>query len=81
MPPRPSFLDPHRQQHLEKLARGKCGAVMRHSTLTAELFWRPCVADEVVGDDTFETKGEAKTAAVRFRAACREQIATANGEA
>ncbi|MDB5550644.1 MAG: hypothetical protein JWL86_628 [Rhizobium sp.] len=78
---RPSFLDPNRQQFLEKLARGKCGAVMRRSLLTADVFWRPCVADQVVGDETFEAKPEAVAAAKRFRESCREQIAQANGEA
>jgi hypothetical protein len=53
---------------------------MRHSTLTAELFWRPVVADEVVSDETFNTKPEAVSAAKRFRESCRDQIAQANGD-
>jgi hypothetical protein len=80
MTPRASFLDPKRQQHLVKLARGKnCGGMMRHSTLSGERFWRPSIGDDVVGDETFSTKDEAKAAAIRFRDDCREKIAQANG--
>lgn len=68
-----------RQEFLERLARGRCGAVMRRALLGFTVHWRPCVADEVVGEETFNTKPEAVAAAKLFRDQCRAALAETNG--
>lgn len=74
----PRYSD-ERQQFLERLARGRCGAVMRRSEDFSRLYWRPCVAQEVVGEEKFDTKPEAVAAAKQFREQCRQQLAETNG--
>ncbi|MES2030885.1 MAG: hypothetical protein V4477_17020 [Pseudomonadota bacterium] len=70
-----------RQQLLERLARGRCGAVMRRSQDFLNVYWRPCVASEVVGEEKFDTKPEAVAAAKQFRDQCRAALAEVNGSA
>ncbi|WP_398471522.1 hypothetical protein [Tardiphaga sp.] len=74
----PRYSD-ERQQLLERLARGRCHAVMRKTDDFRSVCWRPCVADEVVGDEKFATKPEAVAAAKQFREQCRQQLAETNG--
>lgn len=74
----PRYSD-ERQQFLERLARGRCHAVMRQSEDSSRPHWRPCVADEVVGEERFTTKPEAVAAAKQFRDQCRQQLAETNG--
>lgn len=74
----PRYSD-ERQHFLERLARGRCHAVMRKSDDFRSVCWRPCVADEVVGAEKFATKPEAVAAAKAFREQCRQQLAETNG--
>jgi len=52
---------------------------MRRSEDFSQLYWRPCVAQEVVGEEKFATKPEAAAAAKSFREQCRQQLAETNG--
>lgn len=81
----PYFADEDKQQFLEKLARGKLGAVSRPGAgISIEREWFPAIDGEAVfaadgGLTGLKTKAAAKDAATRFRDECRNTIAIANG--
>lgn len=81
----PYFEDEDKQQFLEKLARGKPGAVSRPGAgISVERQWFPTIDGESVfaadgGLIGHKTRSAAKEAAAKFRDECRNTIAQANG--
>jgi hypothetical protein len=76
----PRYSD-ERQQLLERLARGKCSAVMTDGLRPR---WRPTLAGEVIRDPDisplgFEARADAMAAARRFKDQCQQQLAETNG--
>lgn len=82
----PYFADEDKQQFLEKLARGKPGAVSRPGAgISIEREWFPAIDGEAIfaadgGLIGHKTKAAAKDAATKFRDECRTTIAQVNGD-
>lgn len=82
----PHFLDTTKQQFLERLARGKPGAVSRPGAgISVSMRWFPAIDGRPIfaaagGIDGHDSKTDAKASATQFRDECRDLIAQANGE-